>query len=343
MGRENGGDEPAGRIPKWLGELPNVVAGITGLVALVYFVGGIVLALRLAFDRLPALGVVGQLPHDFLFSIGVSEVVFPALVLAALHGMLANASAKGSHRDFKQWREAGMTRRARWRHVISAAVGCVAVVLPGAVVALAREHASATVFAVLALAGIVVARFLYRLHRDDVRNTAPDKPVRDGWLEHRLPKAQGIEAAVVGAGGLAYAAIGLAVLAALEDPSLLWLCAAWLLSLPFVLLYLLVRGRLAARERVWILPQQLALSLATTLVTVPALVVAWAAWPLEQAIVCPAPASDGAKTPANTPGSFVGETSDRVYVGTERRIVSIPQDQVARVVIGSDEAADCTT
>src|SRR3954452_23147874 len=64
-----------------------VVGLFAGIAALIYVAGGIVLGLRLVFLGLPTLGVVGQLPHEFLFSVGATQVVAPALILGIIVGL----------------------------------------------------------------------------------------------------------------------------------------------------------------------------------------------------------------------------------------------------------------
>lgn len=57
----------------------------TGLVTLVYLAGGFVLGLRMSLHQLPVLPVVGQLPKEFLISMGISQVLLPALVVGGLY------------------------------------------------------------------------------------------------------------------------------------------------------------------------------------------------------------------------------------------------------------------
>src|SRR3954465_13278303 len=81
-----------------LSNIRDLIAAIAAVGGLVFLTGGAVLALRLAFEDLPALGVVGQLPKGFLFSIGASQIVLPALGLAAIHAIYLasrNADPKG--------------------------------------------------------------------------------------------------------------------------------------------------------------------------------------------------------------------------------------------------------
>jgi hypothetical protein len=59
---------------------------LVGFVALLYAAGGGVLALRLYFQDLPSLTVVGQLPREFLISIALTQLLLPALLVAAVYG-----------------------------------------------------------------------------------------------------------------------------------------------------------------------------------------------------------------------------------------------------------------
>jgi hypothetical protein len=56
-------------------------AVLAGLAALVFVLGGVVLAARMALVHLPEYDTVGQLPRELLLSIGLGGVVLPALVV----------------------------------------------------------------------------------------------------------------------------------------------------------------------------------------------------------------------------------------------------------------------
>jgi hypothetical protein len=75
-------DGPATDVVKTLGQLFGLAAGF---IALVYVAGGGVLVLRLYLSDLPSRTVVGQLPRDLLISAGLSQIVFPALGVAAIY------------------------------------------------------------------------------------------------------------------------------------------------------------------------------------------------------------------------------------------------------------------
>jgi hypothetical protein len=71
---------PYGRLLAALGRLTGLLAG---LVAGIYFTGGLVLSLRLGFERLPSTAAVAQLPREFLISLGLA-IAIPALGAGAL-------------------------------------------------------------------------------------------------------------------------------------------------------------------------------------------------------------------------------------------------------------------
>src|SRR5215210_4759969 len=90
-------------VVKRLGE---VVGLIAGLITLVYAAGGGVLALRLYLSDLPSRTVVGQLPRDLLISVGLAQIVVPALGVAAVYTafrLLRGAPSPPTH-GVSQWK-----------------------------------------------------------------------------------------------------------------------------------------------------------------------------------------------------------------------------------------------
>lgn len=79
------GDGPGADVVKRLGQLFGLAVGI---VALVYVAGGGAFAIRLYLRDLPSLGVTSQLPRDYLISIGLAQIVSPALGVAAIYGIV---------------------------------------------------------------------------------------------------------------------------------------------------------------------------------------------------------------------------------------------------------------
>ncbi len=77
-----GGESQGSDLVKAVGQ---IVALLAGAVALVYAVGGGVLALRLFLEDLPSRTIVGQLPRDLLISVGLAQIVLPGVAIAALY------------------------------------------------------------------------------------------------------------------------------------------------------------------------------------------------------------------------------------------------------------------
>jgi hypothetical protein len=344
--------EPKSKGELTLSTVTEALGALAAVAGLIFVTGGAVLALRLAFEDLPALGVVGQLPNGFLFSIGVTQVVIPALAVAALHIIyVAHRNTPPGERP-SVWDTARMYQRSRWRHLIAASVLPVALVLPGAVLALwHNEHrALASLVAVAAVIAVVCGIVLYRRA---ARSVPEGEAVTEAIFEQDTRGFPRHNFAVL-SGMIVFLAIGVAV-DVFGDGSwqFLWLVAAWAGCVPVVLGYLLLRGKVgdAYREddqKQHIVRAQAVLSLAVAALAVPGLICFWAAWPLEKATVCTSGATAD-ETPFTVEGVFVGETGDRVYVGdTEAAspsIVSIPQPEVTRTVIGDESttAADCPT
>jgi len=81
-----------------------VTALFTGVAAIVYIAGGLVLAMRLYFARVTSGAVLGQLPREFLLTIGVGQVLLPVLLLAGAYAgyrlMLGDRARVPSTRRF---------------------------------------------------------------------------------------------------------------------------------------------------------------------------------------------------------------------------------------------------
>lgn len=71
----------------WLQRVTQVAGLFAGLAAVVYATGAVVLSLRLEFEQLPWSNVISQLPREFMLSIGVGQVLLPALAVGALYGL----------------------------------------------------------------------------------------------------------------------------------------------------------------------------------------------------------------------------------------------------------------
>ncbi len=90
-GAEDLADEsvPAGAPPptesKPFETLKDFFGLFAGIAAAVYILGGAVLSMRLSFENLPGEAAFGQLPRDFLLTIGMAQVLLPAVIVAGLH------------------------------------------------------------------------------------------------------------------------------------------------------------------------------------------------------------------------------------------------------------------
>jgi hypothetical protein len=119
---ESGG--PATDVVKTLGQLFGLAAGF---IALVYAAGGGVLALRLYLSDLPSRTVVGQLPRDLLISVGLSQIVLPALGVAAIYliARLLWGNSPPPTRLVDEWgtkpsRRGWRVRLGGWRRLLAA-------------------------------------------------------------------------------------------------------------------------------------------------------------------------------------------------------------------------------
>ena len=74
------GESQGADLVKAVGQAVGLLAGA---VALVYMVGGAVLALRLYIEDLPSRTIVAQLSRDLLVSVGLAQVVLPGIAIAA--------------------------------------------------------------------------------------------------------------------------------------------------------------------------------------------------------------------------------------------------------------------
>lgn len=61
------------------------LAAFAGITTVVYVAGSLVLGVRLAFANLPWEPVISQLPREFVVSTGASQVLLPALAVAAIY------------------------------------------------------------------------------------------------------------------------------------------------------------------------------------------------------------------------------------------------------------------
>ena len=76
------GESQGADLVKAVGQAVGLYAGA---VALVYMVGGAVLALQLYIEDLPSRTIVAQLSRDLLVSVGLAQVVLPGIAMAAVY------------------------------------------------------------------------------------------------------------------------------------------------------------------------------------------------------------------------------------------------------------------
>ncbi len=97
-----------------------VVGLLAGALALVYAVGGGVLALRLFLEDLPSRTIVGQLPRDLLISVGLAQIVLPGVAIAALYAAvrILLGTTPPPRRLVRQWAEPS---RRGWLELAGAA------------------------------------------------------------------------------------------------------------------------------------------------------------------------------------------------------------------------------
>lgn len=108
-----------------------------GLATIIYIAGGVVLALRLAFERVPWEPVVAQLPREFVLSTGAGQVLLPALIVGGLYGLYRLLRGeRPSAPQLSRWRDGSCVRLGvMLRYLVIAAL----LLVPGAVVAVVRE------------------------------------------------------------------------------------------------------------------------------------------------------------------------------------------------------------
>jgi hypothetical protein len=107
----------AGR-PSALSTLTEAVTLVLTAAGLVYVLGGVVLALRLWFAGLPVQGAVAQLPEELVITVGLSEVIAPALLVGLIAVVILlvsprplkkNSLSRGQHKARVFWLTLGTT------------------------------------------------------------------------------------------------------------------------------------------------------------------------------------------------------------------------------------------
>jgi hypothetical protein len=340
---------------------------LAGTAAVIYVTGGLVLALRLAFEDIPSLDVVSGLPREFLFSIGVTQVVAPAVLVGAALGLIE----LGQSSSRLEVSHLGWARIAHCRRLRSAYLGfwsAIPIILltPAAAYVIGREPIdgkAGLLVLVWASFGLAVGTLLWtwfisqgftlpRGSEDYVPRpcnwrSALVEPSRwaecgcrsvlkDAASQHiRLPEYLRMLGGVV-----VWLGVGLWIYAGSNSHAFaLFIATISVLSLLVAHLFLWVRGQIGDRARA---KPKSTTSLgvfswfATALLTVPALVAFGSVHPLPQAVVCTQAADRTPFTAAA--GTYVGATHDQVYIGdrSQHRMTTIPVSHVTRIIFGKN-------
>ena len=145
-----------------------VVGLIAGLVALVYLLGGFVVAIRLGFDGFSAesiVAVVGQLPRETVVTVGLVEALGPAVLTGLLAALSYAAFARPRKRDHK----GDGLNTGRWWGLVFAgsAVLTTALLIPAVLQAYVTDGPSLTLAAavmgwIVTYASVLLGRFALR-------------------------------------------------------------------------------------------------------------------------------------------------------------------------------------
>jgi hypothetical protein len=332
---------------------------LAGLAAVVYIAGGAALGLRLLFAGLPALPV-GQLPREFLFSLGAAQIVVPACALGVIAGLIELGQRHESLvYGHLPWSEAKLRPALRRTYVVYYATAPFLLIAPGLLVVLISDDALTDEpgrwMPWVALGAVVaVAVGAWWLSVRDSPATDRESPLRESE-----PKSPRLLTGFAGSFVIS-AAFALWWWREADDTRYLGIVGAWAVSALFALFAVWCRAQVGARHRrnsarvlkvaepepekrseiAGIPPSPVVVVLswaATALLVMPALVFVIAAWPLSEAVVCANPSES---TTYAASGRFVGETKDRVYIGVKRsrRIISVPTSDVSRLLVGREAA-----
>lgn len=369
-------DGSAAPAPKKVGQLSDVqiIVGLfAGLAAAVYVTGGFALALRLWWAGLPAL-TVGQLPRDVLFSVGVAQVVLPALCVGVVVGLfeLAQQTPKlrAGHLVCADAKRIGPLRTTY--RVFYAAMPLV-IISPGTALAVGTHRGEDTPLVVAILAVAVVALLTWARFARRSRRSARERAMGDTTGDMGV----GEWALIILPGVLLTGLLAWIMHSRDDGLRYIGVVGAWAVALPVALLAVWLRGQIGNRSREGLAPDHPARRdawtaagprlpessddvdvpprlvvgswCATAVLCAPAFIALAAASPLTAAVVCaeqiPGSAGAGEKQAYAAAGGFVGESKDRVYIGvghdSGRRLVSVPTSGMSRLVVGHG-AADVT-
>lgn len=328
-------DDPGPR--DWLSWVRSVAGLAAAVVGVVYVTGGLVLELQLKFLRVPSFEVLSELPRDFLISVGMTQVVVPAVLSAAVIGVLELTVAKHLEDTHYAWPG---RRTHSFRAYLAFYAGAPVVLLaPGAIDAVKQNapvaHRTAVAVAILALCVIAVTVFvayLWPLRHDEAPATGPTgNPLSWPWL-----------IATAGLGVLTW--VGVAVWVLLDSTSEREGYFAFAVgAVPTTLIAMLVvwiRGQIGTHARNGAMRPTMFVVFswaATALLLVPGFVAYGAVQLLPTAEAC---VRDGGGH-ASVAGRLIGETSARVYLGekTKQQVVAVPEAEVIRLYLGKNVSA----
>ena len=331
-----------------LSGLQVIVGLFAGLAAVIYLTGGAALGLRLMWSGLPALPV-GQLPREFLFSLGAAQVVVPALGIGLVAGVLELGQNLKRLRDGHQpWSHVKQIPRLRRTFIAFYGAIPVAVIAPGVAIAVHNDtdvgDETAALVAVIGYAAVALAvwiGFLRASRLGKSRRLRGGKAHDLRWLAWSAILVPGLVFSV---------GLGCWMNHETGSPRYFGVAGAWLAALFFALLTVWIRSQAGNQTRrrvdpfgddVDVPPWVVVISwIGTALLVVPGLIAITAAWPLSDAVVCSEQVDN---KPYVATGKFVGDTKDRVYIGDDenRRLIAVPAGKVSRVIVGPD-AADST-
>jgi hypothetical protein len=335
-----------------LSGLQVIVGLFAGLAAVIYLTGGATLGLRLLWAGLPTLPV-GQLPREFLFSLGAAQVVLPALAVGLVVGFLElGQDLRRLKKGHLRWSEAKQITAVRRAYIAFYATIPFVLIIPGTAIAsgtddrIENKWTVLTVLGVIALISLLVwIRFVRRAKLED-RGPPQTEPHDDlGFVAWSAILVPGLLLSLALGGWMWW----------MTDHDLRYFgtVGAWAVAVFFALLTVWLRSRAGektrkelpdadpdsdANKRADVSPGLVVVSwCATAVLAVPVFMGVTAAWPLTGAVVCAQQVKD---RPYVVAGKFVGETKDRVYIGDDknRRLISVPAANVSRLLVGSDAA-----
>jgi hypothetical protein len=321
-----------------VGGLQAAAGLLAGVAALIFVTGGAALGLRLLWSGLPALPV-GQMPRDFLFSLGAAQVVLPALAFGLIAGLIELGEHPSRVQDGHQtWSYAAVRRPLRRTYLGFRAAIPFVLISPAIAIALFNDddldHQTSGLIAVGVMASAALVIWIGQVRSTRLVRRRKETDKEPLGVKLRLREWVAMLASV-------YASIVLAVWLWWFDADAaryFGMVAAVAVAFLFALLVGWLRGLIGehSRKHGTVEPRHVILSwCATALLAVPALIAITAAWPLTEAVVCSEQVN---KQPYAAAGLFVGDTKDRIYIGDDkaRRIISVPTSKVSRMIVGRD-------